>query len=103
MAYNHSTQLENLDSAKYELIDLSQDIESTLEMIGFPEDDREDITGIIVILEDGDYSAVWLTESSRPYDLYSTYHALPYYKPEEWNNNKNLPYYWSEENPEYTV
>lgn len=38
--------------------------------------DREDITGALVQVGDGDYSEVWITTSHKPYDIYAMYHRM---------------------------
>ena len=42
----------------------SQDIVAVLESIGY---DEPDITGAVVVVGDGEYSEVWLTDASRPW------------------------------------
>ena len=42
----------------------SQDIAAALESIGY---DEPDITGAVVVVGDGEYSEVWLTDASRPW------------------------------------
>lgn len=39
----------------------------------------DDITGIISDQYDGDYTEVYVTESSRPYSLQAIFHPLSYY------------------------
>ena len=59
-----------LDEIEGELVLDSQDIAAVLESIGSKE---TDITGAVVVVGDGDYSAVWLTDSSRPYHVNALY------------------------------
>lgn len=46
-----------------------------------PAEYREDITGAVYEIEDGELGQVWLTESSRPYELRAEYHAPQYWQP----------------------
>jgi hypothetical protein len=106
--YTPNIRLVYLDDSKTELntrlvyMTDSQDIESVLDYVGFSTSERKyiNITGALVAISDGDYDSVFLSESSAPYDLMSTYHPLPYYKPETWTQTC-LPAYWSEENEDY--
>lgn len=71
---------EKLDCSQYELVTDSQDIEFWLEYIGFPKKDRKDVTACMVYTHDGELIDIWLSESSRYYDLYDgLYHSLLYY------------------------
>jgi hypothetical protein len=40
---------------------------------------REDITGVMYTIGEGDYEEVYVTESSRPYFVGAIYHPLDYY------------------------
>ena len=60
-------ELQNIDG---QLLTDSQDITAVLESIGCTE---SDISGAVVVVDDGDYSAVWLTDSSRPYHVNALY------------------------------
>ena len=62
--------VEHLQDINGQLVLDSQDIAAVLESIGSNE---TDITGAVVQLVDGDYSAVWLTDSSRPYHVNALY------------------------------
>jgi hypothetical protein len=62
----------------YSLSD-SQDIDHICNYYGL-DDVRSDITGIMVLVGDGDYDDVWFTESSRPYSIEAKYYPLSYYK-----------------------
>lgn len=100
--YQHSVLLRYLEDDIYTYISTDYDLEAVLEFVGLPDEDKEDITGAVVLVGDGDYDAVWLTESPRPYDLTATYHALPYYKPDKWDTESHIfPLYWLTSNPEY--
>lgn len=62
----------------YELYTDSQDIESVMEYFG-DFINPSILTGIILQVGDGDYTEVYITESSRPYDLGAIYHPFEYY------------------------
>jgi len=87
----------------YDYVCLSQDIDFWLEFVGMPESSYDDITGLVVNTCEGELLSVWLTESNRPYDLVSSYYPLPHYKPMGWKNEPNLPDYWLETNPYYSI
>ena len=59
-----------LDEIEGDLVLLSQDIAAVLNSIGSNE---TDITGAVVVVGDGEYSEVWLTDSSRPYHVNALY------------------------------
>lgn len=67
------------DNAQY--ITGSQDLKALIYNLGIVQY-NQDITAAMAIIEDGDYAAVWLTESSRPYDPNAIYHPLEYYRAE---------------------
>ena len=48
----------------------SQEIVAVLESIGSKE---TDITGAVVVVGDGEYLEVWLTNFSRPYHVHALY------------------------------
>ena len=82
----------------------SEDVEFIHEFVAFPDEYRNEITAVQYIIGDGDVLAVWLSESARPYDLYSTWNPLPFYRPDEWNTAESLnrlPEYWLEWNEFY--
>lgn len=84
-----------------ELILDSQEIYHVLDCLGLLAY-QNDITGIYLVLGEGDYLAVFITESTRPYEIDTLYHPLPYYK-EEGKDYSKYPSYWSEDNPFYLV
>ena len=88
--------LKYLDKENYYFTTVDWEIEHILDFVGFPEEFKQDITGAVVEMYDGDYVRVWLTESCAPYSIFSMYHELPYYKPENMDNTY-LPCYWQEE------
>ena len=59
-----------LDDIEGDLVLDSQDIAAVLESIGSTE---TDITGAVVVVGDGDYLGVWLTDSNRPYHVNALY------------------------------
>ena len=59
-----------LQGIEGDLVLLSQDIAAVLNSIGSNE---TDITGAVVVVGDGEYSEVWLTDSSRPYHVNALY------------------------------
>lgn len=81
----------------------TQDIESVLGYVGLSHLKHE-ITAVAVVVSDGDYSAVWLTESNRPYDIFTRYSPLPEYleslprKVRKFSVNLE---YWQSGNPLY--
>jgi hypothetical protein len=94
--------LRELEKEDYDCILNDTDVQLTLEYLGLDEEYKKDVTGAVVIVKDGDYEAVWLSESSRPYDISSTYYALPFYLDYEKNTNYELlPSYWKKENEYY--
>jgi hypothetical protein len=62
-------------SEAWELLTDSQDIEAVLDSSGRA-DLSEDVTGVFVLMGDGEYQAVYVTTSSRPYDPASYYDKL---------------------------
>lgn len=92
--YEWVLPLEDLEHEDLRLVTDSSEIDTTLDLLGFPKRYRKDITGIVLLIGDG-YNAVWLSESVRPYDLRSAYRALPFYRPVRWAIRK-LPTYWKE-------
>lgn len=71
--------LAGLEGEEYETAFESYQIpDYILEMV--PGHYRPSITGAVWILEDGEVGEVWLTNSSRPYDLRTTY-----FTPEFWS------------------
>ncbi len=98
--YKSIITLSKLQGNDYILIQTDYDLKSVLEFIGLPKKYRSHITGAIVLIWEGDYSGVWLSESPRYYSLYSWYHPLPFYRPKHWTK-KHLPIYWIENNIEY--
>jgi hypothetical protein len=100
--YRASVHLSDLQSDIYTLIQTDYDLESVLESVGVPDEYKPDITGAVCLVGDGDYDAIWLTESARPWDLEAIYHPLPYYKPDNWDQECHLfTWCWTEHNPEY--
>jgi hypothetical protein len=100
MAYKAYYTLRELDKEGYTLVQNDTDLAETLESIGLPKKYRKDITGAVLVIGDGDYNAVYLTESASYYDLSAVYHPLPF-----WDDNTlykgTLPYYWQASNEYY--
>lgn len=74
------TTLRQLQDDKYTFIQNDSDLAAYIDMVGIPPEYREDITGMVVEMIDGDLGAVWLTESAAYYDLSAVYRPLSYYR-----------------------
>lgn len=94
-------RLKELQAEKYYFIQNDSELSEVLESIGLKEECKKDITGCVLLIGDGEYIAVWLTEESRYYDLNACYHPLTYYKTHDMFKNIYLPEYWKENNTEY--
>lgn len=79
MAYNHSVTLRSLQNDALFLVQNDSDLSFWLDYVALPDKERKDITGIVVLINDGDLCAMWLTEYSAWYDLGAIYHPLPWY------------------------
>jgi len=75
--WNNNIPLEELDSPELMLMLDSQDIDSICD--NFPMLPSHEITGVVASIKDGDYSQVYVTESSRPYNSDAIYHPIGYY------------------------
>lgn len=74
--WSNNIPLSELQDDFYLCLD-SQDIDFICDYFSFlPHDD---ITGYVGKIGEGDYVEVYITESSRPYDLQAIYHPLEYY------------------------
>jgi hypothetical protein len=101
--YKPSISLRRLDiKPDYILVQTDRDLIDWLDFVGFPKKSRSDISGIVVTIGEGDLIAMWLTEYSAYYDLSAIYHPLAYYRPVSWSK-RNLPEYWLETNPDYSL
>lgn len=90
------------DGTWYAYIEYEPDLSDTLESLGMPVEHRKDVTAVYALIWEGDYIAVWASESSAPHWLYSHWYALPFYKSDNWGNwGENLPIYWHESNEYY--
>lgn len=98
--YQHNKLLRYLEDEKYSFVQNDTELYEFLDMVGFPKRQRKHITGMVLLIGDGDIVAVWVTERGAYYDLSAIYHPLPYYRPGYWTK-RNLPDYWKEENSEY--
>jgi hypothetical protein len=74
-----SKTLRNLSDEKYTLVLDSQDVSQIARDVGLPAEWISDITGAVVAICDGDYDEIWLTESSKPYDLRAEFVTPEYY------------------------
>lgn len=72
--------LRQLQGEKYTLIQTSQDLDAVLDYVGIDPEYREDITGAVVEVLDGEYGEVWFTESAAYYDLSAMYYPLSFYR-----------------------
>jgi hypothetical protein len=74
-----SSRLRELGDPSYQLVTDSQDVDDILEGLTYAQvgrDDREDVTGALVLMGEDDYDEVWLTESNRPYALSAIYRKV---------------------------
>jgi len=97
MAYKQIITLASLQDDKYTFVQNDTELAENLDMLGFPVKYRKDITGMVLLVGDGDILAAWVTESSRPYDLWARYCPLPVYRPMSWATRRNLPDYWQDD------
>jgi hypothetical protein len=70
---------------KEQLILDSQDLAFLCEYFGIPADNE--ITGTLVVVNDGDYESVKFTSASAPFATYAQYHDVIW-----WCNFYNVPY-----------
>ena len=99
---NKNKRLKNLQDEKYYFVQTDSELADVLNYVGLKEEYKQDITGAVLLIGNGDYIAVWLTETPRYYDLNATYHYLPFYKDDDNKElNTYLPEYWHEDNKEY--
>lgn len=75
--WNNNIPCSKLDSPDFILLTDSQDLKALCDYLSFLP--CENITGALVKINDGDYSEVYITEWSRPYDLTAIYTPLDYY------------------------
>lgn len=102
MEYKSRLTLASLQDESVYLVQNDQELAELLDSIGISEDYKTDITGACIIFGDGEYLAIWLTESAIWYDLSSTYYSLPFYlSTYQKINYEFLPEYWKESNPFY--
>lgn len=74
--WDNNIPLSEIQDLEYFCMD-QQDVEFICDL--FPFLSRDDITGYVANIGDEDYTEIYITESSRPYDLHSIYHPLEYY------------------------
>lgn len=72
-----------LQNDKYYLIQTDFELSDLLEYCGIPQEYRQDITGAIVAIQDGEYTEIWLSESAKYYSLDSVYYPISYYTGEK--------------------
>lgn len=70
--YRFNEPLENLEG--YTLLTDSQELDILCENLGLT--NREDITGALVKMDDGDYLDVLVTESKAPYSILAYYYRI---------------------------
>lgn len=77
--WNNNIPASEIQGGEFQLLTDSQDLNDLYRYFPVIPDD---FTGAIVSVGDGDYSEVYVTESSRPYSLDAIYHPLDYYAEE---------------------
>ncbi len=80
--YNWRYASELQDNCYQAVWDL-QDVQAVCESVGLLADDAASITAAMVIIGDGEYVKVWLSESNAPYDLTAIYRAASWYTDSE--------------------
>ena len=100
--FKHNINLSQLQDEKYYLVQTDSELSDLIEYVGIdPESiNLEEFTSAVLLVGDGDYIAVWMTESSAWYSLDAIYHPLPYYQSKE-ESEEYLPEYWKRDNSEY--
>lgn len=65
---------------RYTFLTDSQELDWLCDLYGLGSLNRQEITAAMVIIGAyGDYTEVWFTESSRPYEIGAQYESLDYY------------------------
>ena len=82
-----SKLLRDLQDEMYTLVTDSQDVSFICESVGLLPEERQGITGAVVWLIDGECEEVYLTESSRPYELSARYHIAEVFT---WGRNSDI-------------
>lgn len=101
---NKNFYLNQLQDESIHFIQDQSELDSILDHVGLMAEWRSEITGACIILGDGEYIAVWLTEDSRYYDLSAIYRPLPFYIDNDKEKIVNLlPYYWKSDNEFYMM
>ena len=80
MTIAQTDRFSNIGDERYQLLVDSQDVMAVMESIGFPKWYQADITAVLVLVGEGEYTDVWLSESSAPYMLDAEYHNQAYYE-----------------------
>lgn len=65
-----SVALADLQGSDYKFADKHEDIQSIVEPYC---NDPEDVTGVVVKMDNANYAEVWVTESSRPFETQAAY------------------------------
>jgi hypothetical protein len=100
--YKSILTLRQLQDDKYYLAQNDSELSELIEYLGIDGEsiNLEEFTGAVLLIGEGDYIAVWMTESSAWYSLDAIYHPLPYYQSKE-ESEEYLPEYWKRDNSEY--
>ena len=69
-------QAQELTAREYTYITDGQELAPILEYLAIPQDDAANITAAFVVQENGDYSEIWITESSRPWAANAEYFMI---------------------------
>lgn len=86
------------DRNEFILVQDNQDLTAFIEYCGICADYAKDITGAVIILNDGDISAAWFSESAAYYALDAWYHPSSYYHDVI---KRHFPIYNRRSNPYY--
>lgn len=85
MPYNYTSNvtLGTLQHAALHLVQNDAELSEWLDYVDFYKDYRKDmrdqITGMVVLIHDGELLAMWITESAAWYNLNALYHPITYY------------------------
>ena len=72
--------LRQLQDEKYTFIQTDYDLADVLDIVGIDPEYRDEITGAVVEVLDGEYGEVWLTEDAAYYDLSAVYRPMSFYR-----------------------
>ena len=97
---NNWIVLNRLQDESIYFVQNESELSELLQSLSINPEYAKNITGACVIMGEGDYIAIWLTEESRFCDLLAIYHPLPYYMDSYHRMNRDiLPEYWQDTNP----